>query len=130
MALLKFSFAELIDILVANKVLPDAVSNIVIDSNTISFVYRTGKIFPPVVDVTLQYQEFEKGALIFTISTGWLADKLLRVYPFEQHKYLQFDHPRIFIFIDTILKDKFPSIKVEKIRFSKERFEIHFFTAH
>ncbi|RLC50095.1 MAG: hypothetical protein DRI23_07810 [Candidatus Cloacimonadota bacterium] len=130
MALIKISFAEIIDILIAKGVIPDRISNIEIDGSYISFVYRTGKVFPSVIEVTLQYLEFEKGALIFSISTGWLADKLLRVFPFEQSKYFQFDHPNIFIFVDTIIKDKFPVLQIEKINFNKERFEINFFTIH
>lgn len=130
MALIKISFAEIIDILIAHNIIPDRISDIEIDGSFISLVYRTGKVFPPVVEATLQYQEFEKGALIFTISTSWLADKMLRVFPFEQNKYIQFDYPNIFIFVDTILKEKFPTIKIEKIKFTKEKFEIDFFTVH
>jgi hypothetical protein len=130
MALIKVSFAEIIDILIAKEVIPDRISNIEIDGSFISLVYKTGKVFPPVIELTLQYIEFDKGALIFSISTSWLADKLLRVFPFEQNKYLQFDHPNIYVFVDTILKDKFPVLQIEKINFNKERFEINFFTIH
>ena len=130
MALIKISFAEIIDILIVNDVIPDRISNIEIDGSFISLVYRTGKVFPPVVEATLQYQEFERGALVFTISTSWLADKMLRVFTFEQSKFMQFDYPHLYIFVDAILKDNFPALKVENIRFIKERFEIDFFTVH
>ena len=124
MAKLEITIAELIDILIANKIIPKKISNLEIQGETINFKYNTGMMIPNEIDAFVNFIEYEKGIIIFEMHTTWFADKVLRLVSLSENKYFQLDYPQIIFYIERFLKDKVINLMIEDIKFTNGKFNI------
>ncbi len=124
MAKLEITIAELIDILIANKIIPEKISNLDIQGETINFKYNTGMFVPHEIDAFINFVEYEKGIIIFEMHTTWFADKVLRLASLPENKYIQLDYPQVIFYIERFLKDKVISLMIEDIKFTNGKFII------
>lgn len=124
MAKIIVSVAEIIDIIVANNLMPEQISEIDIQGDTISFQYKTGKIVPAKIEASVNFEEFDKGLMIFGIQTSWLADKLLRIMSLPQSNYIQIDYPNVIFYMQRFFNDKLKGVQIEDIKFQKGEFTI------
>ncbi|MCK4653364.1 MAG: hypothetical protein KAU01_02845 [Candidatus Cloacimonetes bacterium] len=118
------SIAEIIDIMVANNLMPEQISEIDISGDTISFQYNTGKIIPAKIEASIYFEEFDKGLMIFGIQTTWLSDKLLRIMSLPQNEYIQVDYPSIIFYIQRFFNDKLKIVQIENIKYENGKFTI------
>lgn len=128
MAELNFTFAEIIDILAANEILPKQISNLVVDGKTITFKFKLKIPFPTTVDVSLEFLEFEKGLLTFKIKTAWLVEKALRNPAVFKNKYIELEKSHILIYLDMYIKDHLRGLQLDKIEFSNNKISIEAYT--
>ncbi|HPR17813.1 MAG TPA: hypothetical protein PLD62_06170 [Candidatus Cloacimonadota bacterium] len=129
MAELNLTFAEVINLLAANYLLPSQISQIETDENIISFRYQTGIAFPAHIDVSLQFLEYANGIVILNINTSWLIDKILRKIPLFQREFFELNGSRISIFLEKYLSRHFRGLCLDKMEFCHHRLEITFFTS-
>ncbi len=128
MAEIYISLAEIVDILLANKLLTDQLSQIEIDDNMISFRYKTGHAFPAHVDISAQFLKFEKGVAELAINTSWLVEKVLKHSGIFKQDFIQLAGSRISVDLDFLIKNKELGIMLEKVEFINHRFQIIFYT--
>ena len=124
MAKIIVSVAEIIDTIVANNLMPEQISEIDIQGDTISFQYNTGKIVPAKIEASINFEEFDKDLMIFGIQTTWLADKLLRIMSLPQNDYIQIDYPNIIFYVQRFLNDKLKIVQIEDIKYENGKFTI------
>ena len=124
MAKLEITIAELIDILIANKIIPEKISDIDIQGETINFKYNTGMMIPHEIDAFVNFVEFEKGIIILEMHTTWFADKVLRLASLPENNYVQLDYPQVIFYIERFLKDKVIGLMIEDIKFTNGKFII------
>ncbi|MCK4311942.1 MAG: hypothetical protein KAW88_04330, partial [Candidatus Cloacimonetes bacterium] len=110
--------------IVANNLMPEQISEIDIQGDTISFQYKTGKIVPAKIEASVNFEEFDKGLMIFGIQTSWLADKLLRIMSLPQSNYIQIDYPNVIFYMQRFFNDKLKGVQIEDIKFQKGEFTI------
>ncbi len=124
MAKLEITIAELIDILIANKIIPEKISDIDIQGETINIKYNTGMMIPHEIDASINFVEFEKGIIILEMHTTWFADKVLRIASLQESNYIQLDYPQVIFYIERFLKDKVKNLMIDDIKFINGKFII------
>jgi len=128
MAEINFTFAEIIDILAANGILPDQISNLDVNGKNISFKFKVKNPFATSVDISLQFLEFEKGILSFKIKTSWLVEKGLKHLVIFKNKYVELDKSNILIYLDMYINDNLKGLQLNKFIFSNNKLNIELFT--
>ncbi|MDO9578873.1 MAG: hypothetical protein Q7J16_13400 [Candidatus Cloacimonadales bacterium] len=128
MAEFSFTFAEIIDVLVANEILPKQISNLVVDGKTMTFKFKLKVPFPTTVDVSLEFLEFEKGLLIFKIKTAWLVEKALKNPAVFKNKYIELDKSNIIVYLDMYIKDHLRGLQLDKIEFLNNKINVEIYT--
>ena len=124
MAKIIVSVAEIINTIVANNQMPEQISEIDIQGDSISFQYKTGMLVPAKIEASVNFEEFDKGLMIFGIQTSWLADKLLRIMSLPQSNYIQIDYPNVIFYMQRFFNDKLKGVQIEDIKFQKGEFTI------
>ena len=124
MAEIKISIAEIVGAIVANDLMPEQISNIEVQGDTVNFHYKTGLLIPKSVEASLSYIEFDKNIITLEVHTSWFADKLLRVFPIDQSEFFQYDHPNVIFYIQSFLNEKIKGIQIENIKFKNGKFTI------
>jgi hypothetical protein len=130
MAKISVTFAELVDILVANNIIPEQISNLVVDGNIISFKYKIKTPFLTAVDISLEFVEFENGLLTFKIKTAWLLEKMLSNPNFFKNEYIEVEKSKIMIYLDMLVKEKLKGLQIDKIYFTDNSLNIEIYTIH
>ncbi|MCD6177601.1 MAG: hypothetical protein J7K29_07170 [Candidatus Cloacimonetes bacterium] len=113
MAEIRITISEIIDICIANNLIPDSISNIVILGESIKFRYKN--VHPIPVNVDLE------------IKTNWIIDKYLHFKKLPSIQYLQYEHPTITFFLEQFLIDKTKIMHIENIHFNNGYFKIKTF---
>jgi len=124
MAQISVSLAELIDLVIANNIMPDQISNIEPQGESLNFEFRTGLFFPKYVQIYVNVLEFEKGILVLELITDWFAEKLMKLLPFKNNEFLEYDFPRIIINLQTLLNKYIKGLKIDRIEYKNSRFNI------
>jgi hypothetical protein len=133
MAQITFTPEEAINLLRANKLLPEAITDIKADGDTVSFHVTTGLPLTPPLPVSIKYLGFENGAVTLEATVAFLKGKMLdtvvglvagrlaRDYPDE----IQLDYPKIFVHINKLLAARnIRSLEVREITLDKGQFAI------
>jgi hypothetical protein len=133
MAKITFSPQEAISLLISSKFLPEMITDIKVDRDTVSFKVATGLPLTDSLPVSIKYLRFKKGILTLQATIAFLKGKTLdtvvslvagalaRDYPDE----IQLDYPRIYVHINKLLAARnIRSLEVREITFDKGHFTI------
>jgi hypothetical protein len=127
MAEIRISIAEIVDICIANELIPDAVSNIEILGEQIKFRYKNVHPISTNIDLVMNYKDYQNGMMFLELQTNWITDKFLRFKKLPSIKYLQYEHPTLTFFLQQFLKDKTKIVHIENIHFKNGYFKIKIF---
>ena len=127
MAEIRVTIAEIIDICVANEIIPDAVSNIEILGEQIKFRYKSEKPISTSIDIEIGFKDYSNGMLFLEVRTNWIVDKILRFKRLDNLQYLQYEHPILTFFLQRFLLDKSKIIHIENIDLRDGYFKIKTF---
>ncbi len=125
MAEIRITISEIIDICIANDLIPDSVSNIEILGEQIKFRYK--KEHSINIDLEINYKDYNNGMLFLEVQTNWIIDKYLRFKKFSNIQYIQYEHPTLTFFLQQFLIDKTNIVHIENIHFENGYFKIKTF---
>lgn len=127
MAEIRITISEIVDICIANELIPDSVSNIEILGEHIKFRYKNEHPISVKIDLEINYKDYNNGMLFLEVRTNWIVDKFLRFKKLQDLKYLQYEHPVLTFFLKQFLKDKSKIVHIEDIHFKNGYFKIKTF---
>ncbi len=127
MAEIRITISEIIDICIANELIPDCVSNIEILGERIKFRYKTEQPISTNIDLEINYKDYNNGMLFLEVQTNWIVDKFLRFKKLPNIQYLQYEHPVLTFLLQQFIKDKVKIIHIEDIHFKNGYFKIKTF---
>ncbi len=127
MAEIRITISEIVDICIANEMIPDSVSNIEILGERIKFRYKNENPISTNIDLEIIYKDYHNGMLFLEVQTNWIVDRYLRFKKLPNLKYLQFEHPTITFFLQQFLNDKLKIVQIEDINFKNGYFKIKTF---
>ncbi|RLC57024.1 MAG: hypothetical protein DRH89_04410 [Candidatus Cloacimonadota bacterium] len=127
MAEIRITISEIVDICIANKLIPDSVSNIEILGERIKFRYKNENPISTNIDLEINYKDYNNGILFLEVQTNWIVDKYLRFKKLPNIKYLQYEHPVLTFFLQQYLYDKLKIVQIEDIYFKNGYFKIKTF---
>jgi hypothetical protein len=127
MAEIRITISEIVDICIANELIPDSVSNIEILGEHIKFKYKNVHPISVNIDLEINYKDYNNGMLFLEVRTNWIVDKFLRFKNLQDLKYLQYEHPVLTFFLKQFLKDKSKIVHIEDIHFKNGYFKIKTF---
>jgi hypothetical protein len=130
MATITFSLEELVEILIANKLLPPEIVRARVKGERIHFVIKTDSFILPFIPASLRYLSFENGSAIFELAVvsshlskavSWFNQVLKLRIP----AYMKLEYPNIFVDIDKLLEEKdIRALRVKDILFEEGEFTI------
>ena len=124
MAEIQFTIAEIVDLIVQNKLMPKQISNIHFEGDFLSFNFPTGLLFPKYIPSTIQFLNYDKGLLTLKIKTNWMSDKFLKIIPLEDNEFIEFKFPRVFVKLQDFLTTRLKGIQIDKIIYDNGMFYI------
>ncbi|MCK5050171.1 MAG: hypothetical protein KAS53_00430 [Candidatus Cloacimonetes bacterium] len=127
MAEIRITISEIIDICIANELIPDFISNIEILGERIKFRYKNEHPISTNIDLEINYKDYNNGLLFLEVQTNWIIDKYLRFKKLPNFQYLQYEHPVLTFFLQQFLKDKVKIVHIEDINFKNGYFKIKTF---
>ena len=127
MAEIRITISEIVDLCIANELIPDSVSNIEILSELIKFRFKSEHPVPINIDLEIYYKEYHNGLLFLEIQTNWIVDKVLRYKKIPNIKYFQYEHPTLTFLLQQFLNDKLKIVQIEDIHFKNGYFKIKTF---
>ncbi len=127
MAEIKITISEIIDICIANELIPNSISNIEIMGEQIKFRYKNEHPISTNIDLEMNYKDYQNGMLFLELQTNWITDKFLRFKKLPSIKYLQYEHPTLTFLLQQFLMDKTKIVHIEDIHFKNGYFKIKTF---
>ncbi len=127
MAEIKITISEIIDICIANELIPNSISNIEIMGEQIKFRYKNEHPISTNIDLEMNYKDYQNGMLFLELQTNWITDKFLRFKKLPSIKYLQYEHPTLTFLLQQFLKDKTKIVHIEDVHFKNGYFKIKIF---
>ncbi len=127
MAEIRITISEIIDICIANELIPDFISNIEILGERIKFRYKNENPISTNIDLEVTYKDYNNGMLFLEVQTNWIVDKYLRFKKLPNVQYLQYEHPVLTFFLQQFLKDNTEIVHIENINFKNGYFKIKTF---
>ena len=109
MAKIVFSLEELIQILIANELLPGQIQKPKAKDQTVEFVIKTGVVILPAVPVSLKYMGFEDNRISFeiTVAGGRFSDVIggyAKQFESKMPPGVKLDFPLIHVDADQLLE--------------------------
>jgi len=127
MADIRLTISEVIDICVANDLIPGYISNIEIFGDHIKFRLKNEKLLNTNIDLEVSFKEYKDGMLYIEVQTGWIIDKVLRFKKLSDIKFLQYKHPVLTVYLQEFLHEKTKIMHIESIDFKDGYFKIKTF---
>ena len=130
MAKINFTLAELLEILVSNRLLPAQIARVKVKGDEIHFVIKTSAFILPYIPASLKYISFDGTNAVFELTViASLANKavglLNDVLKLKLPDYMKLEYPNVFIDIGRVLAEKkVNGIKVEDISFQNGEFTV------
>ena len=128
MAEIKITIAELIDILAANNILQNFMSDIHFEGDYITFNFHTGQFFPRYIPVSLLFQNFVSDIITFEISTNWMSDKFFALLPVKTNKFIKLKFPKLMVNIHNISDSFLNGLHFKDIQYENGMFQMKFQT--
>jgi len=127
MADIRLTISEVIDICVANELIPSSISKVEIFGEHIKFRFKNEKILSTNIDLEVSFKSYKDGMLFIEVQTNWLLDKVLRFKKLSDFKFLKFKHPVLTVFLEQLLIEKTKIMHIESIDFKDGYFKIKTF---
>ncbi|MDP8269513.1 MAG: hypothetical protein P9L97_12380 [Candidatus Tenebribacter davisii] len=127
MAEIRITISEIIDVCIANNLIPDSISGIEISGEHIKFRYKSKKPVSTQIDLEINYQDYSNGMIFLEVQTNWIVDKFLRFKKFPSTQYIQYEHPVITFYLQQFLTDNLKILHIEYMNFSNGSFKIKTF---
>ncbi|MHC4116941.1 MAG: hypothetical protein ACYSWO_05480 [Planctomycetota bacterium] len=130
MARITFGSEELIEIVIANGLLPPQIARLRVKGESIHFVMKTNSFILPFIPASVKYLSFDDGVAMFELTIaggyankaiGWLNQMLEPKIP----AYMKLQYPRLSVNTDELLEDRsIRGVRVEDISFENGEFAI------
>ncbi len=127
MADIRLTISEVIDIGIANDLIPASISNIVIFGDHIKFRFKNEKLLSTNIDLEIIFKNYRDGMLYIEVQTNWILDKVLRLKKLPDLKFLQYKHPILTVFLQQFILEKTKIMHIESIDFKDGYFKIKTF---
>ena len=127
MADIRLTISEVIDICVANDLIPASISKIEIFGDHIKFRFKNEILLSTNIDLEVIFKDYRDGMLFIEVQTGWILDKVLRFKKLSDFKFLQYKHPVLTVFLQQFLLEKTKIMHIESIDFKDGYFKIKTF---
>lgn len=130
MAKITFTLEELLEILIANKLLPPRIVRVKVKGDKIHFVIKTDAFILPYIPASLRYLSFNDNQALFelTVVTGRINKAiswLNRVLKLKMPAYMKLEYPNVFVDVDMMLKERnIRSVQVKDIFLTNGEFTI------
>ena len=130
MAEITFSLDELIQILISNELLRGEILRPKVEGDRIHFVIKTNSFILPYIPASLEYMGFSDNLAIFelTIVSSYLnkaVSRLKQVLQFKLPVYIKLEFPKIFVYVEKLLREKnVRGIRVKDVFFKDGEFTI------
>jgi len=124
---IRITIAEIIDLCIANEIIPENISNIELQGEHIKFSYSSDKALATKIDIELSFKEYRNGMFFLKVHTNWIIDKFLRFKKFEDIRYIQYEHPVLTFFLQQFVIDALKIVHIESISFKNGYFKIKTF---
>jgi hypothetical protein len=130
MAKVTFTLEELLEILIANKLLPSRIVRVKVKGDEIHFVIVTNEFTLPYIPASLRYMGFNDNNALFelTIAPGRASRDmglLNQALKLKMPAYVKLEYPKIFVDVDRVLRERnILGIKIEDISFQNGEFTI------
>ncbi len=130
MAQIILSGDELVGILHANALIPDAVTDIEMDGVEIRIRVRTPWPVVKSVHMRVRFAGFEDGHVVLQLATNrvldkldWLVDRMLASLQLEDHRG-RWEYPRLYVNVNELLRQQFRGVEITEVVFREDRFHI------
>ncbi|HUT30711.1 MAG TPA: hypothetical protein VMX13_13030 [Sedimentisphaerales bacterium] len=133
MAQIIFTPGEAVNMLMANDLLPEVITDIKVSDDTLVLNVATPLPLVDSLPVSIKYLGFKEGRLELEVSVPILKGKMLETVvhlvqgTLERrfHEQIQLDYPRLYVHINRLLVAKnIRSVEVREITFERGFFEI------
>lgn len=130
MARITFSLEELIEIVIANGLLPSQIARVRVRDERVHFVIKTRSFILPLIPVSLKYLSYDQGSAMFelTVVTGHankVIGRLNQMLELKMPAYMKLEYPRLSVNVDKLLEDRsIRSVRVKDILFANREFII------
>jgi hypothetical protein len=130
MAKVTFTLEELLEILIANKLLPPRIVRVKVKGDEIHFVIVTNEFTLPYIPASLKYLGFNDNNALFelTIAPGRVSrdmSLLNQALKLKTPAYVKLEYPKVFVDVDRVLRERnIRGIKIEDISFQNGEFTI------
>ena len=130
MEVITYSLEELVEILIANKLLPPEIIRARVKGEIFHFVIKTGSFVLPYIPASLKYLSFNDNKATFELTIvssvvskamSWLDQTLKLKMP----SYMELEYPNILINVDKLLQEKnIRNVRVKDVLFENGKFTI------
>ncbi|MCF8302825.1 MAG: hypothetical protein K9I94_06070 [Bacteroidales bacterium] len=131
MASIILSNEELINILNANDLIPDIVTDVKAVEDYITLKLNTKSFLKPYIPITLRYYEYANDHIVLSIETDWLTRNMASLININKilnnrvkSNLIKFDFPWMYIEIHQLLDKNTKGLQVKNVVFSNGRYTI------
>ena len=130
MAKVTFTLEELLEILIANRLLHPRIVRVKVKGDEIHFVIVTNEFALPYIPASLRYLGFNDNNALFelTITPGRANRDMSRfnqALKLKMPAYVKLEYPKVFVNVDRLLRERnIRGIKIEDISFQNGEFTI------
>lgn len=130
MAKITFSLQELLDIVIANELLPKQLARVQVKGDKVHFVVKTNAFILPFVPASLSYVNFDGKSAHFKLTdvsgpVNKIIDRFHQTLKLKIPDFVTLEYPQVSIDIDRLLKEKnIRGIQVRDITLEDGRFTI------
>ena len=128
MAQIVLSGNELADILHANGLIPDQVTNIEVDSEEIKIKVKTPWPLLKSLRLGVRFERFDDDRAVFQLVTNrlidtfdWLVDRMLETFPLADYGG-RWEYPRLYVDVNRLLAERVQGVQISDMTFLDGQF--------
>lgn len=130
MAKIIFSLDELVEILIANDLIPENIKRIKVKDNVVHFVIKVQSFILPLIPASLRFLSFDdnKVTLELTLISSRLSKAIGRhnqLFDLKMPAYIKFEYPNVIVDMDKLLQEKnIRGIRVKEVLLKESEFTV------
>jgi len=130
MAKIIFSLDELVEILIANDLIPENIKRIKVKDNVVHFVIKVQSFILPLIPASLSFLSFDdnKVTLELTFISSRLSKAIGRhnqLFDLKMPAYIKFEYPNVIVDMDKLLQEKnIRGIRVKEVLLKESEFTV------
>ena len=122
MALLTFTINEVLELLEANDLKPERLSDVRVEGKVITVVINTGLPFPKTVKADVEYIDLTDGKLKLELKANPMVAKLVNMLPMP--KNIQYNSPFIYVDLNGFIAEKLKGLSVSDVIMENNQIKI------